>query len=102
MGNKSLSKTEVDILEKIHVACSSLTTTIKVYQEISLNLHKIHHLLNISLLTLQIQLSFNHQLLNLIQIMTLIIYVQAISVTRHPTYLSKLTAQLEQQALNNK
>ena len=54
MGNMFLSKMEVDILECIPVAYSSLIITMKIYQAISLNFHKIHHPPNINLLTSQI------------------------------------------------
>ena len=54
IDNKFLSKTKVDISECIPVAYSSLITTMKIYQAISLSFHKMHHQFNINLLTSQI------------------------------------------------
>ena len=65
IGSKSLSRTEVDILESITVGHSSLTTTMKICQATSHNLHKIlYHPLNINLLTPQIQFPFNKRRMN--------------------------------------
>ena len=96
-------KTEADILRCIPVPENSLTTTMKINQAISLNVHQIHHSLNINLLTPRIQLPFNNQLMNQIQMMILIINVQTTSVTLHLTYRpnSQLNQNNKQQTYNS-